>query len=424
MSYRQYTSCYQHTPGDVPFKKDDLLTFVAGAAGLPATAAMVAFALGAWVIGAVVFAVGFAIAVTAVANEWLNHRLVCLTPGEVCAVGVVVDENGEERGAPALGSLGEFDNDQFFDLRLMPHRQADEYTKASAGWPEKPLVKVNRTHDDATKLWPPNDIYSDGLQGSELVAPRILGTAPKIDLPFDTTRCRLHCEAEGNFWPAMKEYAGLAGAVVGTSAGFGAAAGCAAGSWFFGPIGCLIGAIIGALLAGGAAAGVAAVIAFNADPGNVEDANVGDKTLGPIGPGDHVVVYGRHVYDGFHEGWHEMHPLMAVMKIHLDESRSGYLEWLPSMVPGARVPGDSDQMPFDVSGLTVDDMRRGLDSKRFATRAKWLRDTWCQHLREAFDPHTRTLQQKEEHRWTIHPSIDGCLPDDLPPQLDPPVHLA
>lgn len=35
MSYRQYTSCYQHTPGDVPFKKADLITFVAGAAGLP-----------------------------------------------------------------------------------------------------------------------------------------------------------------------------------------------------------------------------------------------------------------------------------------------------------------------------------------------------------------------------------------------------
>ena len=103
----------------------------------------------------------------------------------------------------------------------------------------------------------------------------------------------------------------------------GAAAGCAIGAVFFG-IGCLIGgiigAIIGALAAGGAAAAVSYLIVkgtlnavFDANPGNVEDANVGDKRLGPIRENDKVAVLGEHVYDGFHEGWHELHPLMAVV---------------------------------------------------------------------------------------------------------------
>ena len=86
-------------------------------------------------------------------------------------------------------------------------------------------------------------------------------------------------------------------------------------------------------------------------------------------------------------------------------------------------PGDSAQMPSSARGLTRDDMRQGLNSTRFAARAIWLRETWCQHLHEAFDPHTRTRQQNEEHRWTIHPAIDGCLPDDRHQQPDPPGHL-
>ncbi len=39
---------------------------------------------------------------------------------------------------------------------------------------------------------------------------------------------------------------------------------------------------------------------FETDPGDVEDANVGDKALGDIGDGSRVAVLGEHVYDGFH----------------------------------------------------------------------------------------------------------------------------
>jgi glycosyltransferase involved in cell wall biosynthesis len=79
------------------------------------------------------------------------------------------------------------------------------------------------------------------------------------------------------------------------------------------------------------AAYIGATIAFHSDPGDVEEENVGDHSLGPITNGDQVVVLGRHVYDGFHEGWHEIHPLMAIMKIDSRDT-SQYQEWDPDFV--------------------------------------------------------------------------------------------
>ena len=126
---------------------------------------------------------------------------------------------------------------------------------------------------------------------------------------------------------------------------------------------------------------------FNANMGNVEDANVGDTSLGPIRQGDRVIVVGQHVYDGFHEGWHEFHPLMAVMKLNERES-SEYLEWKPDFDPAVdAVPGDANPtIPNAARGLTADDMRQGLNSPRFAARAALLRDRRGGRTSTAFDP--------------------------------------
>jgi hypothetical protein len=429
MPYRQYTKCYNHTPGDKPFNKSDLVAFVAGTSAPGLIVALLAFLTGSTlglVVGFIALALQYASTIVAVANEWLYHRLVCLT-GDQCAVGVV-----EPLDKPS--SLGEFDNDDYFDIRLLPHRHADEYNGPNGGpnggffgpppnsnipvgtptWATNMPPTAGPSFDGAVASHPQNDIFLDGLQGSALLQPLIqdlpyypvgLDEVPLFDFmgspDVKVTRCTLHCEAEGNFWQAMKDYAMLQGTAVGVGAAGGAAAGCALGS-IFGPIGCLIGAILGAILGGGAAAYIGANAAFNSDLGNYDDANVGDLPLGRLKQDDLVVVYGTHVYDGFHEGWHEFHPLKAIMKF-TDYNILGavqYLEWDPKFPDGKELP----------RGLTVTDMTQGMNSTAFAALAKQIRDQWCAAIGESFKPGTRDNQKKQENRWTIHPLVDGCQP--------------
>jgi hypothetical protein len=421
MAFRQYTKCYVHTPGDKPFNKDDLLAFVAGASAPGIVIAVLAFLSGMTFIGFVTIAVQYAATIIAVANQWLFHRLVCVS-GDQCAVGTV-------EPLEKASTLGEFDNDDYFDMRLMPHRHVDEYDAPNTGffapapaglplgtapWTTNAPPTPGHTLAGATAATKFNDIFLDNFQGKTLVAPSIM------DLPYkpvgvnevplfgfkgspDTkvTRCTLHCEAEGNFWQAMKDYAAIQGAGVGGGAAAGAAAGCAIGGWF-GPIGCLIGAIIGAIAGAAAAAYAGANAAFNSDKGNVDDANVGDDPLGGVKENDQVVVFGSHVYDGFHEGWHEFHPLKAIIKVTDPKLRgvTPYLEWDPMFPDGATPP----------DGLTVKDMRDGMDSPAFAAAAKKIKDQWCGAISQAFNPGVRTNQSQPQHRWTIHPSIDGCTP--------------
>ena len=427
--YRQYTQCYNHTAGDKPFNADDLAAFVLGASTPGLVVSLISFLLGAYAIGFTAIGIQFTLTIIAVANEWLFHRLVCLG-GDHCAIGTV-------ESPPAISSLlGAFDNDQYFDIRLMPHRHADEYRDANSGFfaPPPPGQEIGTppwttnsppmpgpSLDGKTEAFPRNDIFLDGLQGSTLIQPTIsdLPYTPEDvkDTPLNdptaaakVTRCTLHCEAEGNFWAAMKDYAVLLGLLVGVStavgAGAGAAAGCAIGG-LFGPIGCLIGAILGAILGGllGAAGGayLGANAAFNSDPGDVNDANVGDLPLTPLQNGDHVAVYGTLVYDGFHTGWHEIHPLKKVVKATDPKFATAlpYLEWDP----------DAGLAPTPY-GLSFVDMQLGLESPAFAASAGYLLSQWCGLLREAEDPTTKHAQNQPPNRWTVHPDVDGCQPDN------------
>ncbi len=287
---------------------------------------------------------------------------------------------------------------------------------------------------------PENEIYLDGFQGEALLKPNpnmllagslYLGYLNQADHHDEwpkeyQTRSRLHVEAEGDFWIKMKKAAAAMGLLatgatvvtaVGAAAGgyAGSSWGCALGSWFFGPVGCAIGAIIGGIigaLAGGAAAGLGskAVIEavmqsmFDDNPGEIDDANVGDLPPGGYKDGDHVVVFGEHVYDGFHQGWHEMHPLLAIKKV---SDEPGFLTW---------DPGFKADPP---AGLTEEDVQQGMSSAAFARQAKAYVEQECRGIREAHAPETRTKQQKLENRWSVHPLVDGCVPDEPDPDPDP-----
>jgi hypothetical protein len=420
MAFKKYTQCYNHTPGDKPFHIDDLLSFAIGTSASGIIAGIILALTTAPLIGvAVGVAIAFLNTIVAVANEWLFHRLVCLG-GVRCAIGVV-DETPHNDG------LGAFDNDEFFDIRLMPHRLLDKYDGPNTGYNQTPpLPGKTIDPDHKTEANPANDVYLDNFQGQMLLH-------PSLDLSYDTSHWTIHCEAEGDFWVRMKDYAALLAILVGLlAAGVGAAGyaggaagagiGCAIGG-IFGPIGCLIGAIIGAiigaLLAGGIVAAIGAAILYgilqgiyDANPGDVEDANVGDHDLGPISKDDRVIAFGEHVYDGFHEGWHEIHPLMAVMK--LGKEADAYLEWDPDFA--GTPPGDDNPpgLPASLKGLTVSDVRQGLASEKFRKRCEWLQRLWCDAVREALSPPLVTIQASGPNRWTIHPSVDGCMPKEEP----------
>lgn len=465
MPYRQYTQCYQHTPGDKPFNESDLGSFAWGVSAPGFIVAVIAFLLGDYAIGFVTIIIQYAVTITAIANAWLYHRLVCLS-GDQCAIGVI-------DLTPRVDTLlGAFDNDQFFDIRLMPHRYQDAYrgpncayaTLGSTPWQLQSPPRAGPSLDGLTEQHPANDVFLDGFQGSALLQPGSPTGAPRAggvlsDLSYDPvalsdttlkdpqpgekprfnatcslgasgpqslpplfTRATLHCEAEGNFWEAMKASAGWQALATGAGAAAGAAAGAGAGcaiGGVFGAFGCAIGAIIGfiaGLIAGGAAgAYVAANAAFNSDPGDVNDANVGDAPLGTIVDGEQVIVYGTHVYDGFHQGWHELHPLKAILKAPPPETYTNvpglnveqinfssvppYIEWDPNWASGFLPPG-----------LTATDMQQGLASEAFRAAAVAVKQAWCSLLTAAFDPAVLTTQQQPENRWTIHPLVDGCQP--------------
>ena len=440
----QYTKCFQYNHGPAPFHESDLAGLFAknGTLGLVfgvLTGLAVGFGVGGpvgAVIGGLVgaFAAGYvatALAITEGANNWLNHRLVCLG-GRQCAVGTV-------KGPPEIAGLGEFDNDEYFDLALMPYPPSHAFDidgdpNASA---------ATQAARQALAMFPKNRVFTDGFQGEALVHPRadllqeIGYFKAKVERTKNVAELKnnwLHCEAEGDFWVRMGDLAtamGVLGGITATAAVGGAIAGAAGGCalmvWLFG-VGCIIGAIIGAIvgfLAAGAAAAAAskAILEtiFETNPGEVEDANVGDKALGPIGQGDHVVVFGEHVYDGFHEGWHEIHPLLTVCKIGTFKLERGtedsfYLQWDPAF-PQGNQPFNEDLPGLTLPKLTAEDMRKGLDSEAFAARAKALRDRWCGLLGERFNPEVGTNQQKLTERWTIHPAVDGCKPEAPPPHI-------
>ncbi|MFI9616886.1 hypothetical protein ACIHCM_35320 [Streptomyces sp. NPDC052023] len=459
MAFKKFTQCYEYQrelhPSSRPFKKSDLLGVVVVHAILALTlwgSITLIGAIGGPVglaIGAIVgfftgIITGVATAIKHVSYQWHFHRLICLSREPKCAVGTVREEPKHSAWRDPEGgtAYGDFDNDEYFDVILMPHRPADNYDtlheppEPESGPTAAPPLYGTTGADTDISANPRNEIYLDNFQGQELLRPKphLMEPDPDYGVGYINqnndpkrkeihTASTLHCEAEGDFWVRMNDMALWFGTLAtvlvtataaGASAGgwAGATAGCALGSWFFGPVGCLIGAVIGALLgalAGGAAAAALGKALFDAvlkavfyaTPGEVEDANVGDKALGPIRKGSRVAVLGEHVYDGFHQGWHELHPLMAVVKIEPDSiRRSGLLTWDPKF----------SEAKDDVFGLDQEAMLKGLESTEFAKKAAELRDAWCSMLHESFDAATRQTQQKLEHRWTIHPLVDGCEP--------------
>lgn len=130
-----------------------------------------------------------------------------------------------------------------------------------------------------------------------------------------------------------------------------------------------------ALILAGLIALIGTIIALN-DTGHPSDVNAELTELhtnDATGRGaDLLVIKGTWVYDSLHDGWNEIHPILQAQRIGT---------WSGSW---------------------------GVDA------AGW-RNGWCRALATAADPLTVEQQGRDENQWVVHPSVDGCKPEEQEP---------
>lgn len=336
MSYRQYTKCVspdQHTGS--PVAEGLVLGLFTGLiAGLAA---------GVWGIGVLVGILAFVITFC---DWWLYNRLVCLG-GDRGAIGMLISVE------PPPTSI--FDTDYSVNIVLAPHIKG------------------------ATQA----EIENDGKQGN-----LIRKQQPVIDYGWDwggysskqyeneVDTAVLHCEFEGAgvyiLYEACKVALPLA--IAATAAFVASVAFC----WIpiIGWIACAVGATIAWILATAAiATALGGVIAGAADRARPTDV---DATLGELHTNDFtgfgadlLFIKGEWVYDSFHSGWNEIHPVRHCQRIG---RWAGQWEW-------------------DITSEV---------------------DHWDEAVGGASSPLTVANQAQPENQWSIHPVIDGCRPRGVP----------
>ncbi len=219
---------------------------------------------------------------------------------------------------------------------------------------------LGSTREDAEKDAPQGhliknhpDIAAAGLDFSGYTARQYANSTPSAVL---------HCEFEGAgvYDVLMAALAALAIAAV-------AAVVCAIP--VFGWVACLVLSLIAAAVV------VVGLLVGLSDTGHPTDV---DRNIGELhendatGRGaDILVVKGTWVYDSAHAGYNEVHPIKHCQK----------------------------------TGMTWNGNWHGIDAEGFVQR-------WCDAIGRAESTLTIASQDSPEHKWTIHPVIDGCSPEE------------
>jgi hypothetical protein len=335
MAFKQYTRCIE--PSEFTDLNHLLVATIQGLL-VGATASAVALAKSAkphcWWLVAEVFAVAW---VLAYCRLFLYHRLLCLG-GDQDAIGVVVSVDGSSlRGFP--------DNDFNVNLLLENNQFGDKRATVEVSSPYGFLV-----HEQ-------DKIRLAGLPH---------GGHESDDEATGTTSETLHCEFEGG-----GAYALLVGAEVAFAAASAALILCV----YLPPIPylstvitvlailALLALALGALIGLGTSGSPSDV---NPNLGEIHD---NDDANGGMGSGaDILYINGTWVFDPWHQGYNELHPVKVCTKIGTWE-------------------GGWDSVPPDVI-LRV----RG-------------------RFQEAASEITQLAQQRRENQWTVHPSLDSCSAD-------------
>jgi hypothetical protein len=341
--YRQYTHCCR------PEDWTSLANYMIGATTTLLAVAVATIAVAGW---CALFYLGVAAAaeVVAACSWWLNKRLVCLG-GDRSAVGMLVEIE------PAVGKSGYFgklDTDYSINLLLYPNLPGVSQADAEISVPYGELITEQQGIID----------YVGFFQGETATEPHTKRTSAV-----------LHTEFEG---------AGVHDFFIGASISLGlyiaAIIACAA---IPPPWGVLLAGLLAllALLAWFLSHEVGA--SDYGDPTDVKGAPSELHTNDPATSlgADLLYVYGTWIFDSFHEGWNEIHPIKKCTSIG---------KW-------------NGAWPADLT-----------------TIVQKLDDGFA----DARDAGTMTAQQDPHNRWDIHPLIDGCGDYPQPQPSSPAPHIA
>ncbi|MEA2716271.1 MAG: hypothetical protein QOI99_588 [Actinomycetota bacterium] len=338
-NYRQYTACC------APTSWESLANYMIGATATLVAVAVATIALAAW---CALFYLGVVAAAEAVAacSWWLYKRLVCLG-GDRSAAGMLVEI---EPAVGKSGYFGELDTDYSINLLLYPNLPGVSQADAEISTPYGELIRNQQDIIDNVGFF----------QGEKATEP---GTTPPRESAV------LHAEFEGG-----GVYDFFIGASISLGLYIAAIIVCAAVPP---PWGVLLAGLLAllALLAWFLSHGLGA--SDYGGPGDVQGAPSELHTNDPTTSfgADLLYVQGTWVFDSFHEGWNEIHPIKKCTAIG---------KW-----DGA--------WPADIPAVV------GRLDDGFA---------------DARDPATIGRQQEPTHRWEIHPLVDGC--GNYPPAAPPP----
>jgi hypothetical protein len=331
---------------------------------------------------------------------WLYDRLICLG-GEECAIGLLgaVEPPDKKTGFDAI------DTDYSINLVLAPHNiqelPPDYLASPPAPEPgEDPSVKFKAALH--------RQIADDGMQGRLIKETHTTGDVKtifggkKFDFegylhPYPGARVLHHYQAylHGEFEGAgVKDLYDAAQAAIAVAAVASVACAVPLIGWAV----CLILSIVAAAIA---LVGLGIGLSDAGKPNFFDGKFPGIHTTRDI-----LFVRGVWVYDSAHTGWNELHPLVdcrivASAKylkddvVDWDDAISGYMvkigKWRWEAGKLIKAPGTPAKEDW----------------------TDWVADE-CGASKKASSPLTVDTQDRPEHKWTIHPVIDGCKPAPAP----------
>lgn len=348
MGFKQYTQCIDAVDYAARTRFITIATLLVGA-----PAALIVIAMGNPVCLIIVVAIMASAAAVAYYHNWLYNRLICLGGDRDC-IGAIVSIGG-----PTELGVNFFDRDTDYSLNLLLKNA--NYGPSQDGLSPAEIVAARQVLQFATE---------QSLPYGELVTrqPSVAAIGMKIGSHFaidgkpnsndghtHQVACVLHAEFEGD-----GNYKMLLAAKILLAFNIMALVAC-----MFGPLGWLF--ALATLLFTILALFVTSLLG-GFGQGSPSDVNAGELTDNTqFGKGaDIVYVQGTWVTDTLHKRWNEIHPIKICMK---------YGKW-------------DGSWPQDDPGIILR-IRKGFEEAKLDV--------------------TLANQTRPEHRWQIHPSLDGCI---------------